>query len=33
MAPFEPLLEIHPHDEVINSVILAERPEGGRSAG
>lgn len=33
MAPFEPLLEIHPHDEVINSVILAERPEHGLHAG
>ncbi len=26
MDPFVPLLEIHPHDEVINSVIVAERP-------
>lgn len=33
MAPFEPLLEIHPHDEVINSVIIAERPAHDRSAG
>ncbi|KYF65154.1 nicotianamine synthase family protein [Sorangium cellulosum] len=33
MAPFEPLLEIHPHDEVINSVILAERPGPDRIAG
>ncbi|MGK3988645.1 nicotianamine synthase family protein [Sorangium sp. So ce136] len=27
MNPFVPLLELHPHDEVINSVIIAERPE------
>lgn len=26
MEPFVPLLEVHPHDEVINSVIVAERP-------
>ncbi|XYH97690.1 nicotianamine synthase family protein [Sorangium sp. So ce1128] len=26
MDPFVPLLELHPHDEVINSVIIAERP-------
>jgi nicotianamine synthase len=25
LAPFEPLLEIHPHHEVINSVIIARR--------
>lgn len=27
LIPFQPLLEIHPHHEVINSVIVAAKPE------